>query len=488
MKTSTIIGAVGAAAERYADRTALIGGEEKISYAELVRRTQSAAAYIAQQSAGENIGIFLSNSIHFPPHVLGALWAGKTVAVLPTLAPAPLLKLMFAEAKLTTLFTSEDLVPRLAEAGLPYVVIDPAYPSAKDFAPQPRVHEAAVLLYTSGTTGRPKAVALSEENIISNAEGCKDATGFDDRQVMLAILPLFHAYGLTVTNLLPLMTGSTVVVLERFMPRSVLSAIERHRVTCLVAVPSQYRLLAIDPTTCDASSLWLCIAGAERLPETTEREFTERFGHPILPGYGATEVAPVISLNVPTSNRPASVGRPLPNLKVTIRSDDDIVCPVGEIGEVCVEGASVMLGYLNDAEATARKIRDRVLHTGDKGFFDAEGYLYLSGRSDEMVKIGGEKVYPAEVENALEKIAGVEEVAVVAFPDQKHGARLHAFVQKKDGSALDESRLRTACRESLEPYKVPRSFTFVDSLPRTITGKTDKRSLTASAGSRIIEP
>ncbi len=482
MNTSAILAAVLKSAERYADRTALICGEDKFSYSELVRRAQSAAAHIAKLAPGDNVGIFLPNSIHFPPHVLGALWAGKIVAVLPTLAPAPLLKLMFAEAKLTTVFTSADLAPRLAEAGVPYVLIDPAYPPADDFALQARPHEAAVLLYTSGTTGRPKAVALSEQNIISNAEGCREATGFDDRQVMLAILPLFHAYGLTVTNLLPLMTGSTVVVLERFVPRTVLNAIELHRVTTLVAVPSQYRLLALDPTPCDATSLWLCIAGAERLPETTEREFTERFGHAILPGYGATEVAPVISLNIPETNRPASVGRPLPNLKVTIRSEDDTVCPVGEIGEVCVEGPNVMLGYLNDPEATARKIRNGIFHTGDKGFTDADGYLYLAGRADEMIKIAGEKVYPAEVENALERIEGVEEAAVIALPDQKQGVRLHAFLQKKAGAMLDESRLRAACRELLEPHKVPRSFTFVDSLPRTITGKTDKRTLTASAG------
>ena len=482
MNTSAIVAAVLKSAERYADRIALICGEEKIPYSELVRRAQSAASHIAKFAPGEHVGIFLPNSIHFPPHVLGALWAGKIIAVLPTLAPPPLLKLMFAEAKLTTVFTSPDLAPRLAEAGVPCVLIDPTYPPANDFAPQTRPHDAAVLLYTSGTTGRPKAVALSEQNIISNAEGCREATGFDDRQVMLAILPLFHAYGLTVTNLLPLMTGSTVVVLERFVPRAVLNAIERHRVTTLVAVPSQYRLLALDPTPCDASSLWLCIAGAERLPETTEREFTERFGHAILPGYGATEVAPVISLNIPETNRPASVGRPLPNLKVTIRSEDDTVCPVGEIGEVCVEGPSVMLGYLNDPEATARKIRNGIFHSGDKGFTDADGYLYLAGRADEMVKVAGEKVYPAEVENALERIEGVEEAAVIALPDQKHGVRLHAFLQKKDGAMLDESMLRAACRELLEPHKVPRSFTFVDSLPRTITGKTDKRTLTASAG------
>jgi long-chain acyl-CoA synthetase len=481
MSTSAIVTAVREAADKSPDKVALIAGEQQVSYSELIRRAQSAGAHIAQHAAGENVGIFLPNSLDFPPYFLGALWAGKTVAVLPTLAPAPLLKLMFAEARLTTIFTSADLAPKLVEAGVPHAVIDNSYPTMSDFAPQPRNHEAAVLLYTSGTTGRPKTVSLSESNIISNAEGCRRATGFDDRQVMLAILPLFHAYGLTVTILLPLMSGSTLVICERFVPRTVLNLIERHRVTTVVAVPSQYRVLAMDPTPCDASSLWLCIAGAERLPDTTEREFTSRFGHAVLPGYGATEVSPVVSLNIPETNRPASVGKPLPGSTVTIRNDDGTVCPVGEVGEICVEGPSVMLGYLNDPEGTARKIRNRVLYTGDKGFFDADGYLYISGRADDMVKVAGEKIYPVEIENALERIEGVEEVAVVALPDARGGVRLHAFVQRKPGAVLDETGLRLACREVLEPYKIPRTFTFVDSLPRTMTGKTDKRTLATSA-------
>ena len=253
---------------------------------------------------------------------------------------------------------------------------------------------------------------------------------------MLAILPLFHAYGLTVTILLPLMTGSTVVIADRFVPRTVLNLIERHRVTTIVAVPSQYRVLAMDPTPCDASSLWLCIAGAERLPDTTEREFTSRFGHAVLPGYGATELSPVVSLNIPETNRPASVGKPLPGTTVTIRSDDGAVCPVGEVGEICVEGPNVMLGYLNDPEATAKKIRNCVLYTGDKRFFDADGYLYISGRADAIVETRRREIYPVEIENALERIDGVEEVAVVALPDQRGGVRFHAFVQRKPGAAL----------------------------------------------------
>ena len=481
MSSSAIVAAVSASAAKYPEKPALIFADQQVSYAELVRRTQSAAAHIAQAAGGDAVGLFLPNSLDFPPYVLGALWAGKTVAVLPTLAPAPLLKFMSADARLATVFTAKEMAPKLAEAGVPHAVVDTCYPTASDFAPQLRAQQAAVLLYTSGTTGRPKTVALSEHNILSNVQGCCDGTGFDDQQVMLAILPLFHAYGLTVTLLLPLVSGSTVVIAERFAPRTVLGLIEQHRVSCIVAVPSQYRVLALDPTPCDASSLWLCIAGAERLPDTTEREFTAKFGHPVLPGYGATEVSPVISLNIPQTNRPASVGRPLPGVTVTARSDDGGVCPVGEIGEICVEGPNVMLGYLNDPEATAKKIRNGVLYTGDKGFFDADGYLYISGRADEMVKVGGEKIYPVELENAIERIEGVEEVAIIALPDERHGLRLHAFVQRKPGAQLDEAALRAACREVLEPHKIPRTFTFVENMPRTMTGKTDKRSLATVA-------
>jgi long-chain acyl-CoA synthetase len=140
-----------------------------------------------------------------------------------------------------------------------------------------------------------------------------------------------------------------------------------------------------------------------------------------------------------------------------------------------------MLGYINDPEATSRKIRNGRLYTGDKGSFDVDGYLYIAGRADDMVKVGGEKIYPVEVENAIERITGIEEAAVIALPDAKRGMLLHAFVQRKPDAQLDENMLRAACREMLEPYKIPRTFTFVDSLPRTITGKTDKSILATSA-------
>jgi long-chain acyl-CoA synthetase len=261
----------------------------------------------------------------------------------------------------------------------------------------------------------------------------------------------------------------------------VLQTIEQHKVTCLVAVPSQYRLLTKEPADFDCSSLWLCISGAERLPEQVSIEFESRFGHKVLQGYGATEISPVVSFNTPDKDHFPSVGRPLPNLEVTIRDEEGKLLPPGEIGEVCIKGTAVMLGYYRDPDATAKKIRDGVLYSGDKGYMDADGYLYLCGRADDLVKVSGEKVYPSEVENAIEAIEGVDEAAVIAFPDEKHGARLHGFVLPKRGVELDEAGLKAKCKESLEAYKVPRSFTFIEQMPRTITGKTDKRTLAASA-------
>ncbi len=481
MLTSAIVSAFRRTASNYPDKAALISGETTVSYRQLESQAAAAAAEIAQRVKGNTVALLMPNSLGFAPAFLGALWAGKTVAVLPTLAPPPILKLMVGSARAEMVIAGEEFVPRLMEAGIPCWMYETNEVASAEAVPAKSLQtEAAVLLFTSGTTGMPKSVALSERNILDNAEGCRLATGFDGNQKMLAILPLFHAYGLTVTLLLPLITGSTVVI-ERFIPRPILQSIEKLRITCLVAVPSQYRLLAKDPTPADLSSIWLAIAGAERLPEQIALEFEERFHKPIVQGYGATEISPVVSLNMPETNRYGSVGKPLPNLTVTIRDDNDGILPPSEIGEVCVEGSAVMLGYNNDPESTARKIRNGVLHTGDKGYLDSEGYLHLVGRADDLVKVSGEKVYPAEVETAIENIDGVEEVAVVAFPDEKHGARLHAFVQLKSGVTLNDAALRASCREILESYKVPRSFSVVEALPRTITGKTDKRALAASA-------
>jgi long-chain acyl-CoA synthetase len=482
MQTSSILERFRAAARKYADRPAIIGTDSTITYSELERRAASVARRIAERVPGPTVALLYSNRPEFAPLLLGAMWAGKTVAVLPTMAPPPLLKLMCMETAVDLVITREEFVPQMVAVGLQCWIGDASAEIGPDeFPPAPKGSDAAVLLYTSGTTGRPRAVALSEENIIANMDGLVQATGYDDTEVMLAVLPLFHAYGLTVSTLLPLTMGAKVVVPERFNPRQVLQLIEKHRVTCLIAVPAQYRVLVKEPTEIDASSLWLCIAGAERLPEHVAQDFEAKFKYPLVQGYGTTELSPVVSFSPCEDNAPGSVGRPLPNITVTIRNENDEVLPAGEIGEVCVAGPTVMLGYVGDPDSTARKIRNGVLRTSDKGYLDKDGYLFLVGRADDLVKVSGEKVYPSEVENALETIDGVEEAAVIAVPDEKHGSRLHAFVQLRPDVTLTDAALRASCRELLEHYKIPRVFSFVSQMPRTITGKTDKLSLATTA-------
>jgi len=482
MNSSVIIERFRNAAGTFPERIAVVSGETEISYRDLERRAAACAETIGQKIKGPVVALLLPNSYGFAPLVLGALWAGKTIAVLPTLAPPPLLKLMAAEAGAELVITSEELVPCLVEVGIPCWIGDVSAERDPATVPvQKSSREAAIMLYTSGTTGRPKTVELTEANILANIDGCVAATGFSEKEAMLAVLPLFHAYGLTVTLLLPLTVGARLIVVERFVPRAVLQMIEHYRITCFIAVPSQFRLLSKEPAEIDASSLWLCIAGGERLPEVVAAEFEARFHHPIAQGYGTTEASPVISLNIPETNHHGSVGKPLPGTTVTIRDEQDTVLKAHEIGEVCVAGPTVMLGYYRDAENTGKKIRDGVLHTGDKGYFDQDGYLFLVGRADDLVKVSGEKIYPSEVERVLESFDGVDEAAVLAVPDEKHGARLHAFLSPEPGAKLNDAALRAACRERLEPFKVPRSFSFVDQMPRTATGKTDKRALAATA-------
>lgn len=484
---STIIGAVRATAERWPERVALVSGSQQVSYAALLSRVDAVASALRgadREASREIVGLLCSNRPAFAYGVLGALAAGKTVAVLPALAPPPLVAMMAADAGVRRVLTTEELAPKLADARvesllIPKLLEEGSKAVRKSGAEENQVAasgQPAVLLYTSGSTGRPKAVALSDENILANIQGSVDAAGFVPDDVMLAILPLFHSYGLTVTLLLPLVLGARVVMLERFAPRTVLAAIEEHRVTAVVAVPTQYRLLAKDPTPADASSLRLCIAGAERLAESVSAEFAARFGKQILQGYGATEASPVVSINPPWANRAGAVGKPLPNIRVTVRNATGLL-PPGELGEVCVEGPSVMLGYFNRPEATAEKIPGGVLRTGDLGWLDADGYLFLAGRSDDLIKVAGEKIYPAEVEKAIEQIEGVEEVAVIGVPDATRGAALVAFVQPKPGVTLTEQGLRAACRGCVDGMKLPRSFVVVEQLPRSPSGKLDKKSL-----------
>lgn len=478
---SAILASVRATASRTPVAPALVSPRETLGYAALERRAAGVAAQLTSVE-GDVVGLLHPNAPSFASALLGALWAGKTVAVLPWVAPAPLLKLMADEAGFRAVLAAEELAPRAVEAALEPIVAPPDAARTPSAEPptKPLALDAAVLLYTSGTTGRPKAVALSENNLLANVEGCRVAGEFTADDVMLAILPLFHAFGLTVTLLLPLVLGAKVVLEDRFVPRTSLLSVAAHRVTAMIGVPSQFRLLAREKADVDAASLRLSIAGAERLGARTASAFEQRFGRPLLQGYGATEASPVVSFNRPHNNRPGSVGLPLPNVQVTIR-DEMRELSRGDHGEVSIEGPSVMLGYFGQPEATAHKIPGGVLRTGDRGWLDSDGFLYLAGRADDMLKVAGEKIYPAEIERVLEQMEGVEEAAVIGLEDAARGTTLAAFVAARPGATLDPAAVRQACREQLEAAKAPRTITVIEQLPRSPSGKVDKKALLEQA-------
>ena len=478
MSKSLIVAAVRAAAARRPDSVALVSPRETVSYAELESRAAGVAAALAR--VGDSaIGLLHPNSPGFVSGLLGALWAGKTVALLPFIAPPPVLKLMAAAAGVRSVLASPELAPRAAEAGLEVLAADSSAASSGTLPPlAPLAQQEAVLIYTSGTTGMPKAVALSESNMLANVEGCRLAGPFSGDDVMLAILPLFHAFGLTVTVLLPLTLGGKIVLEDRFVPRTSLQSVAAHRVTAMIGVPGQFRLLAKEKETLDvdAASLRLCISGAERLGHHTEEAFQQSFARPLLQGYGATEASPVVAFNRPSHNRSGSVGLPLPNSRVTIREDSRVL-PVGEQGEVCMEGPSVMLGYFRQPEATAKKAPGGVLHTGDRGWLDADGYLHLAGRHDDMIKIAGEKVYPSEIERALEQVPGLEEAAVIGVTGESGETVLAAFVAPSAGAILHDAAVRVAARNLVGAAKAPKTVTVLAQLPRTPAGKVDKKAL-----------
>jgi long-chain acyl-CoA synthetase len=317
--------------------------------------------------------------------------------------------------------------------------------------------------------------------LLSNVESCRKAGEFDSRDGFLCLLPFFHTYAITGTFLLPLLSGSKMVLVDRFHPLKVLGFIQQHKISVFLAIPSMYRVLAAAEGDFNLSSVRFPISGGEPLPYTTAEAFEKRFKVPIYEGYGQTEAAPVITLNRPGARKPGTIGPPVPGVEVAIWDDQNRVLPAGEVGEIMVRGPNVMQGYHRLPEETAKTVVNGWLHTGDLGKFDEEGFVIITGRKKELIISAGENIYPREIEDALAQHPKVKEVAVIGIKDEVRGEVPKAFVIPREGATVDEKELRAFCRENLANYKVPKYFELVSDLPRTPTGKVLKRMLSAAA-------
>ena len=342
-----------------------------------------------------------------------------------------------------------------------------------------RSDDLAVILYTSGTTGVPKGVALSHDNLESNARAAAALHELEREDWAVSVLPLSHSYGLTVMNAGHIL-GSRAALLRWFNPEEVLRTIQQFRAVSMSAVPTMllYLLNFPDAERFDTGSMRVWGSCAAPLPAEIVEPFERKFGGRILEGYGLTEASPVVSAHRLSGPRKiGSVGQAIPGVEVSIQDDGDRPLPVGEVGEVCVRGRNVMAGYYRNPEETARTVRAGWLHTGDMGHLDEDGFLFIVERKKDLIIRGGFNIYPREVEETLYGHPKIAEAAVVGMKDPLMGEDVLAFVVLRSGEQATEAEIAAFCESRLARFKCPKQVRFLDALPKSPIGKILRKEL-----------
>ncbi len=342
--------------------------------------------------------------------------------------------------------------------------------------------DPAALIYTGGTTGRPKGVMLSHYALVVNASQCAAWVRMSASDRQLVVLPMFHGFGMSVGMNASLIAGSSCILLPRFGAAEILEAVDRFRPTLFAGVPTMYIGLINHPRLAryDISSLRGCFVGAAPLAPEVKRRFEELTGSKLMEGYGLTEAVTAICANPYQGvNKTGSVGIPFPDTVISIRDLEtgQTQMPPGEIGELALKCPEVMLGYYNRPEETAAALKQGWLFTGDLGYMDEEGYFYIVDRKKDMIISGGFNIYPREVEDVLYRHPAVAEASVIGIPDSYRGELVKAFISLKEGCSASEAEVVSFCRQHLLPYKVPSVVEICQELPKTAIGKILKREL-----------
>lgn len=343
-------------------------------------------------------------------------------------------------------------------------------------------NDAAIILYTSGTTGNPKGVILTHKNLYSNAaNSCEHSK--TEQGTTLGVLPLAHVYGLTISNICYL-TGSSIVIFPKFELSDVFAAIEKYQVKSFSAVPAMIHAMLSFPKAAeyDISCLESVSSGSAPLPVALIHGFKQKFGADVQEGYGLSEAAPIVTAHGKGAKiKPGSVGTPIPGVEICIVNDEGEELPRGEVGELIVRGTNVTPGYFQNEDETNRVLKDGWLFTGDMGRMDEDGYLYIVDRKKDLIIRGGFNLYPRDVEEILNTHGAVSEVAVIGIPDERMGEEMVACVVKKpDTKHVTEQELIDFCQERLAKHKTPRKVLFLESLPRNGVGKILKTHLRQS--------
>ncbi|PEL09743.1 fatty acid--CoA ligase family protein [Bacillus sp. AFS017336] len=454
---------------------------------------------------GDKVALVVGNSPHFIIALYGALKVGAAVIpVNPLYSPDELVYILTnGDAK--AVITLDLFLPLVEKASpiLPniehFIICETKQENPYEFknnklksftnvvglgdvnfkGPELEEDDLAVILYTSGTTGKPKGAMLTHKNLYSNAMDAGHFLSFSSSEKVIATLPAFHVFCLTVALNAPLMYGATVILVPKFSPKEIFDIIRSYKATVFAGVPTMYNFLYQFPegNTEDFESIRLCISGGSSLPVALLENFEKKFNVMISEGYGLSEASPVTTFNPLDRPRKAgSIGTNISNVenKVVNALGEEVV--VGEVGELIVRGPNVMKGYYNMPEETAMTIRDGWLYTGDLARIDEDGYFYIVDRKKELIIVGGYNVYPREVEEVIYNHPDVVECAVIGLPDDNFGESVKAYVVSKNPS-LSVETLAEYCNAHLAKYKVPRSIEFISELPKNATGKILRRAL-----------
>ena len=482
------------AATDHPDRIALRMDDLVVTYAQLREAAGRMSTLLTSHGVepGDRVGIMLPNVPAFPIAFYGALAAGAVVVPMN-----PLLKsrevgyyLSDSTAKVVLAWHSAagEAAKGATDAGAETIAVDTADmggmldgSAGTHSRSSRRDKDDAVILYTSGTTGRPKGAELTHAGLVRNAElTARTLLKNKPDDVMMGCLPLFHVFGLTCGLNATVAAAGTLTLLPRFDAAKALEIIKRDAVTIFEGVPTMYAAMLHHPETdpAQAATLRVCVSGGASLPVEILRGFEEKFGCVILEGYGLSETSPVASFNHPDRVRkPGSIGTPIEGVEMRLIDEEGQAAPHGEIGEIAIRGHNVMKGYWGNPDATAEAIKDGWFRTGDMARVDEDGYYFIVDRKKDLIIRGGYNVYPREIEEVLHEHPAVAEVAVIGMPHPELGEEIGAAVTLKPGASATPAELRAFARDKVAAYKYPRRVWLVDALPKGPTGKILRREV-----------
>jgi long-chain acyl-CoA synthetase len=489
---------VARAARHFPDQPAILFEGRTITYAEVRDQVQRVAAGLLSAGVrpGDRVALVLPNSPEFVVAYQACQWLGAITVSVNVMLTADELRYLLEDSGAKLIFTTEALWPALDPVVDTYlggrrnvVICEGSVPGALSLqsfglnasplaALYREAEDPAAILYTSGTTGKQKGATLSVGNVVSNAEATRHYLRIDPADRLLLFLPLFHVFGQNFIMNAAFSAGAALVLHRRFERETVLQSVARDGVTMFFAVPTIYiMLLDAGMRAEDLSHVRYFFSAAATMPLEVAERWKQLHHKPICEGYGLSETSPFASYNHEWHHRPGSVGTAIANVELKIVDLSDNEAERGAWGEICIKGPNVMLGYWNRPEETAEALRGGWFHTGDVGYMDDDGFVFIVDRTKDMINAAGFKVWPREVEEVLYQHPAVGECAVYGVADPVKGEVPVAAIVLAAGASAAPEELERFCRQHLATYKIPRSFDLVASLPKSQTGKILKRVL-----------